>query len=381
MTNGDIIPSRISMAREARAMSMEELANYVGVTRQTISKYENGIVNPSPEVLRAVSKALDFPMEFFYKAEPVVTARSSSLFFRSRANIANKVKSACRWHISMVDEMKKQLEEYVDFVEQDLFTLDEDFEDLTFDDIEELAHAVRNRWELGDSPIGDLIGILENRGIIIAQLASSDKCPFRSIDAFSSWLDGTPYILYHSVQKSAVRTRFSISHELAHLIMHSSIVAEDASKKAISDFADAQADYFAAAFLLPPESFPDDIHGSSLDALIRVKQKWGVALSTIIRRCKTLHLLTENQISYLERQMTAKKYWHREPLDDILSIEQPEMLQDAVRLLTDNKIRTKVSLLNASGLSPKEFTCICSLPDDYFDEYVRSKKPILRVVK
>ena len=43
MTNA-IIPSRITEAREARAMSMEDLANSIGVTRQSVSKYEKGII-------------------------------------------------------------------------------------------------------------------------------------------------------------------------------------------------------------------------------------------------------------------------------------------------------------------------------------------------
>lgn len=36
-------------------------------------------------------------------------------------------------------------------------------------------------------------------------------------------------------------------------------------------------------------------------------------MSTIIKRCEMLDLLTNNQIEYLKRQMTANKYWHKEP--------------------------------------------------------------------
>ena len=82
MTNA-IIPSRITEAREARAMSMEDLANSIGVTRQSVSKYERGIIGPSSEILQTISCVLAFPIEFFYKAEAESTARSSSLFFRS----------------------------------------------------------------------------------------------------------------------------------------------------------------------------------------------------------------------------------------------------------------------------------------------------------
>ena len=100
-----VIASRITEAREARAMSMEDLAENIGVTRQSVSKYEKGIVNPSPEILQAISYALSFPTEFFYKTEQKTLAGSSPLFFRSNSNIAKKVKNACKYQIKWTDEI------------------------------------------------------------------------------------------------------------------------------------------------------------------------------------------------------------------------------------------------------------------------------------
>ena len=200
-----VIASRITEAREARAMSMEDLAENIGVTRQSVSKYEKGIVNPSPEILQAISYALSFPTEFFYKTEQKTLAGSSPLFFRSNSNIAKKVKNACKYQIKWTDEIKKQLERYVDFVERDIPTLDKEYEDLTLEDIEELALTIRKAWGLSDDPIDDLIGVLENKGVIVTQFATSDFCTFKGIDAFSCWKDGTPYILdwAHATQGNA----------------------------------------------------------------------------------------------------------------------------------------------------------------------------------
>lgn len=375
-----IVPSRITEAREARAMSMEDLAEDIGITRQSVSKYERGIVSPSPEILQAISLSLGFPLEFFYKIEKNASAGSSPLFFRSRS-IAKKVKTACKYQIKWTDEIKKQLEVYVDFIERDLPTIDKNYEDLTFEDIEELALEVRKAWELDDDPIVDLVGLLENKGVILTQFATNSFCSFKGIDAFSCWKDGTPYILYHSVPKSAVRTRFSILHELGHLIMHSSISEEDSTNKGVVDLADTQADRFAAAFLLPATSFPKDIRSTSLISLEAVKRKWGAALSTIIKRCETLELLTENQINYLKRQMTTQKYWYKEPLDDVLTVAEPEMLRDAIYLLINNKIITKAAFINATALPLQDLQHICGLPDDFFDEFNQRKKPVLRLLK
>lgn len=375
-----IVPSRMTEAREARAMSMEDLADDIGVTRQSISKYEKGIVSPSPEMLQAISFTLDFPAEFFYKPEESTNADSSPLFFRSSSNISKKVKTACRYQIKWTDEIKKLLEKYVEFIKLNLPCIDGDYEDLASEDIEELALSIRNKWGIDNDPVGDLIGLLENEGIIVTQFATSNFCAFKGIDAFSSWKDGTPYILYHSVSKSAVRTRFSILHELGHLIMHSSIMEDDSVKKNVVDFADMQADRFAAAFLLPATSFPKDVWSTSLVSLEAIKRKWGAAMSTIIKRCETLELLTENQINYLKRQMTLQKYWHKEPLDDVLSVADPEMLRDAICLLIDNGIFTKLAFISESALPIQDLKHICGLPDEFFDEFYQRKKPALRVI-
>lgn len=380
MTN-KVIASRITEAREARGLSKEDLANSIGITRQSVSKYETGIISPSPEILRSISYKLNLPIEFFYKKQLLSTSTNSPLFFRSKAGILKKIKTACKYQIKWTNEIKKTLEHYVDFITQEIPIIDTNYEELTLEDIEELALSVRKVWHLNDDPIKDLIGILENKGIICAKFSSNDFCSFNGIDAFSAWIDGTPYILYHSIQKSAVRTRFSILHELGHLIMHSSIPNECSTKKSVVDLADLQADRFAASFLLPSTSFPKDLHGNSLSSLENIKFKWGAAMSTIIKRCETLELFSENQLNYLKRQMTTKKYWYKEPLDDILSIDGPEMLRDAVYLLIDNKIINKNFFLNNSALSIKDLENICSLPDDFFNDCNSRQKPILRVVK
>ena len=59
-----VIASRITEARESRALSMEDLAESINVTRQTVSKYEKGVVSPSPDVLLDISHTLDFPVDF-----------------------------------------------------------------------------------------------------------------------------------------------------------------------------------------------------------------------------------------------------------------------------------------------------------------------------
>ena len=375
----NVNPSKITEARDSRAVSMEELATYVGVTRQSISKYERGIAKPSTEVLQSISYYLDFPVSFFHSTDSSVPANNITLFFRSNSNISKKVKSACKYQIEWIDEIKAKLETYVDFVDQNVPVVDKDYEDISLEEIENLALSIRQQWGLGDAPINDLIGVLENNGVIVSPLSINRLCEFKGIDAFSSWIIGTPYIAYNPAKKSAVRTRFSILHELGHLVLHSSIPNEDAIKKDIIDKADMQADRFAAAFLLPATSFVKDVYGTSLSSLEVIKQKWGVSMSAIIKRYETLDLMTENQLNYLKRQMTAKKYWYKEPLDDQITLAPPEIIRDAIMMLVDNNIVSKELFLHLVKLSADDVINMCCLPSDYFDSCNR-RKPMLRVI-
>lgn len=56
---------RLKEARMYRGMTLEELKEKIGVSKQMISKYEQNISAPTPEILFSLLQALRFPKEFF----------------------------------------------------------------------------------------------------------------------------------------------------------------------------------------------------------------------------------------------------------------------------------------------------------------------------
>lgn len=50
---------RIRIARKKRGWTQDQLASAVGVKRSVISKYENGAISPSTDMLRQIAEALD----------------------------------------------------------------------------------------------------------------------------------------------------------------------------------------------------------------------------------------------------------------------------------------------------------------------------------
>ena len=122
-----------------------------------------------------------------------------------------------------------------------------------------------------------------------------------------------------------------------------------------------EADAFAGAFLLPAETFSREVFSSSLDNLVRLKERWKVSISCMINRCSILELFTNNQVAYLKKQMTYKNYWRREPLDDTIQCEIPYLYKQILEILLDNEILSKYNIVDGIAMEPEEIEEYCYL--------------------
>lgn len=376
-----IVPARIKEARESRGLSMAELSEIIGVTSQVISQYEKGITTPSIFVLKKIAEMLDFNIEFFYKPKDNLTCSNSAVYFRSMSNTSKKLKTAYSYRIEWANCIFNLLKKYIDFRELNIPDLDQYMNDdqISYDDIEEIARTVRAYWNLGNGPIENLIDVIEDNGIVVCGMNFSNK----KIDAFSQWYDGTPYIFWGSDKISSVRMRFNVAHELGHLLLHPFLTQEQVYESKVLDRIEAEANYFAGALLMPSESIAKEMIHNSLDYLIILKEKWKVSIAALIMRAKQLDIFSENQASYLFRQMSARNMRSMEPLDDIIKIEEPKLLMQGLNLLVDNDIITANMLLDEMGLSRVDVQSICSLPDSFFksEEQIKEDRMTLKIIK
>jgi Zn-dependent peptidase ImmA (M78 family) len=120
---------------------------------------------------------------------------------------------------------------------------------------------------------------------------------------------------------------------------------------------EAEANRFAAAFLLPKEAFLSDlIYPNKLDFYVGLKERWKVSISAMIVRAFHLNAINANQYHYLMRQMTRRGWRQREPLDDELKLDQPTVLPKAVDLILSSGTLTAseflAKLADEADLSP-----------------------------
>lgn len=360
--SNDIVPYRIRQARTTRCLSILELSEIIGVSKQAISQYELGKTTPSASVLAELSRCLRYPLNFFTKPLPENFTSSSPVFFRSRKTTTVKAKDAAKEKIEIFREIDDYLREYVNFPDIDFPKIDylEAEEPLENDLIESYAQKVREYWQLGNGPIDNLMNVVQKHGIMVSKMHLGN----RKIDAFSVWYNRIPYIFLSSDKNTNVRTRFDIAHELGHLLMHSDYFGDsDLEKKVIYDKLEDEANRFAGAFLMPDETFSREIYSSSIDHFIQLKGKWKTSIASMIYRCETLGLLSANQIKYLKDQMTVRRFWRREPLDNEMPIEQPFAHKQAIDLLLNNNVITAYDLISNIACNSSEIEEYCFLDE------------------
>ena len=75
-----LIPERLTEARQAARLTQTDLANRIGVTRQSVSAYELGEKSPEPSILSRIAAELDQPINHFTKADRATFGKHSANF-------------------------------------------------------------------------------------------------------------------------------------------------------------------------------------------------------------------------------------------------------------------------------------------------------------
>lgn len=343
--------SRLREGRIYRGLTITDLANNLDVSKQMISKYENNKAVPTFEALLQITQILKFPKEYFY--ENAIDVKIGNTYFRSLLTTGKKEREMQHDRVKYLTIIRSLLEEYVDFPELDV----PNFTERDTDNVEEIAERLRESWGLGDKPVKDIVYLLETKGFVISSLNLGK----RSIDAFGSQheINGKQYysIVLGNDKNSFYRRQFDVAHELGHKVLHNPYMnMDDLSKEEFKQI-EQEANDFAAAFLLPKESFYKDvsIHPNDLMYYKTLKKKWCVSIGAMVMRAYKLGVISDGTYQYMQRSISQKGWRAKEPLDDIKDIREPVSMKQAVELLIENNYITgdefMYKLSNHYGLS------------------------------
>ena len=326
---------RLRQARLYNGLSINDLANILGVTKQAISQYETQNKTPEFEKMRIITEKLNFPSSYFFQ-EDIYEVNAKTTYFRALLSANKNIRLQQQIKLKHLAIIYQVLNKYLEFPTLNIPQIEYKNEL----DFEQIALDLRAYWELGEKPIDNISHLLEKNGIIVASYPVNQD----NIDAYSQKIkveDQDRYIIVLSNDKnSAVRSNFDAAHELGHILLHDwNIDLEELPRE---DFKqqEREANYFAAAFLLPKNAFLRDVstYPRDLKYYIELKKKWKVSISAMLIRANRLGVITDNQYQYLMKQMAINNWRKQEPLDNILIKQEPILLNKSIEMLMQHNI-------------------------------------------
>jgi Zn-dependent peptidase ImmA (M78 family)/DNA-binding XRE family transcriptional regulator len=340
-------PARLTMARELAGLRKRELAEAIDRTAAAISQYELGQSRPSGETLARCAAALDVPALFFTTGRPQLRLDTAHAHFRSlRATTAGQRRQALA-QVELLWEITDQLERVVELPPVDLgLTLG-----IPHGDPVVTVQRVRKAWELPSGPIVHLVRNLEARGVVITRLAMDSE----RIDAFSAALPSRPIIVL-SGKGNPMRQRFSIAHELGHLLLHP-------DPEPGSPTHERQANTFAAELLMPSSEIADRLPpATDITALKALADGYGVSITALAYRGKDLGRYSDPTLRRLITTITRLGWRTHEPVRSAYPGEHPIMLPRAIDLAEPNGL-TLTSLADRLHINPSRLRELLGLPN------------------
>src|SRR5690606_31909580 len=320
-THGRFEPARLTQARVRRSMTKADLAAEVGVSAAAIGQYEAGVNAPRADVLDRLAKALEVRPGFFGVGRPLARIDTVNAHFRSlrSARVSDRQKALAT--ATLVWELMFALERHVKLPEVDLPEVEPGTAPA------EAAVLLRRYWGLPDGPVKHLVATVESRGIVVAVRPLGE---IDAVDAFSVVIVDRPIIITTPRRTENVfKHRFSIAHEIGHLLLHADSGEHSAA-------IEKEADEFAAAFLTPASSMDAALpQRLDLAALDRLGRTWGVSSHSLVRRMVERGRTTESSA----RRAYQRLAMVNDPSADPSSAypgEVPTLLKKAAELAGDH---------------------------------------------
>jgi Zn-dependent peptidase ImmA (M78 family)/transcriptional regulator with XRE-family HTH domain len=309
--NGDDraeLAARIKRLRQMRRLSQVELANLAGVSAAAVSQLEQGRLEPPDGVVKALADAFQVTSSFL--TATLGLAPPSRPWLRAYADASKKEADARIAASAIAAEYVHRLHLQVlpDRLPSPVMDADDD------EQIEEVADAARHLASIDSGAVvPNAVRAAERLGCIVlpaeTELGRHVGMSLRCNHLPIVWL-----------AKSGIpgdRQRFTIAHELGHLILHADRPAPASSEEASR--LERQANRFAAAFLTPGDAVIETLQDNggrvTLQALTYVKATWGVSIKSLVGRYHSLGIIDDDHARSLYKQISARRWTKTEPVD------------------------------------------------------------------
>lgn len=289
----NVFSQRLINARKIRCLSQRDLSRLLDgkISPTAIAKYEKGLMMPSSNTLILLSNALNMSIDYFFRPF-FVKINPDNFEFRKNSSLgAKKVESVK--HLVCTDT-EKYIEIETILGISNNFSLD--YSNMSVEcenDAKVLAMRFRRDMNIGSDAIVSAIDLLESSGVKIIEI-NADK----SFSGTCNKADDIPIIVVNK-NMSSERKRFTIFHELGHLL----IVCADGVNK------ERMCDAFANEVLIPTDKFKSLIgesrHDISLVELQSIQREYGISVDALMVKAKQLNIITDKRYVSFHKKKNA----------------------------------------------------------------------------
>lgn len=280
----DGIGKNLKRIRLLKNLSLKDAGNLLNMTATAISKYEKGEILPDSKKLIDFANAYNVKSIELLKVYNVPKMKFTS--FRKKKRLTGQ-------NLELLEELiQDEVTKYLEIIEMNNIDTDniklKNYSCNNLEDAEKAANDFRNYIKISNKqPISDLINILENLGIIIIQIKNPDN-RFDDFDGLSEIVNSIPVIVLLDGIKDGAKQRFTIAHELGHLVLNINNDELDEEKLC---------NRFASALLMPKEAIINEFGYSrgniNFFELTAFKNEFKVSYAAIIYRLKDLNIISE----------------------------------------------------------------------------------------
>ena len=346
-------PEMVVLARKARGKTQKDLSSLVGISQALLAKYEAGTRDVSKSHLPSLAGTLDFPESFFMQQTRVEGAGRSEIFHRKRNKVSAGVmdRAYAEAQIRRL-EISSMLESVTSLPVVPSYPVDE-FED----DPEKIARTVRAFWQLPPGPVFNVTQTLEENGCVVV----AHDFGSHYIDGFSHRSLGAPPFFHVNAKLPPDRWRWTLVHELAHVIMH---FEPGEPQKTV----ERQADLFAAEFLAPRRELLPLLFPLNLQTLAALKREWKISMQALVMRAHDLGVINVRQKAGMFAMLSKAGYRMREPETLDPPVEQPTCAYGLTQHFVQDLEFSRLELCRMLHVNERDFRTFYRGPEDWLGE-------------
>jgi len=198
------------------------------------------------------------------------------------------------------------------------------------DEAEHAAAALREHWNLGESPIVSLTRLIEDRGGVVVRLTQIAA----HFDGLSGWANEDVPVVAVNGNVPDDRVRYDLGHELGHMLMDCGQV--DGKEE------ETFAHRFAAALLIPECVMRRELGPPRRRIAVRefaiLKRKYGLSMQCLIHRALDMGVIKPAQFRKLCIDFSSFGWRKKEPAEFCGDETPSRMLQLTLRALSEGVI-------------------------------------------